>query len=88
MPVEPAGPFDGVIEAPALLNCAVSLKAPFAAGSLRICVAVASVALVTTYDPGVATEPGVELALIALLFDDVGVVALKLAGSLTALKAS
>ena len=71
-----------MIEAPALASTVVSLKFPFAAGSLLICVAVASDANLTTYVPGVATEPATVDAEIAELFDDVGVVALKFAGSL------
>ena len=57
---------------------------PLAAGSLVNCVAVASVAVLTTYVPGVATAPATVDAATAELFDDDGVVALKFAGSLTA----
>src|ERR1700681_3791684 len=78
---EPGGPLFGVIEAPALASTVVSLKLPFAAGSLLIWVAVASDTNLTTYVPGVATAPATVEAAIAPAFDDVGVVALRLAGS-------
>ncbi len=84
----PGGPLLGVTDAPALASTVVSLKLPLAAGSLLICVAVASDAVLMTYVPGVATEPAMLDAEIAELFDDVGVVALKFAGSLIAANVS
>ncbi len=60
------------------------MYAPLAAGSFWICVAVASVALVITYEPGVAVPPAIVEAATAAVLVEVGVVAVKLAGSLTA----
>jgi len=77
-------PFCGVIDAPAFTSAVVWLNAPLAAESLVICVAVASVALVMTYVPGVATVPDTVDAAIAPEFDEVGLVAVKAVGSLTA----
>src|ERR1035437_121256 len=78
------GPLLGVIDAPEFVRVAFGSNAPFAAGSLVRCVAVASDDFVITYVPGVAIEPATAEAATAEEFDEVGEVALKLFGSLTA----
>ena len=83
VPVEPP-PLLGVIAPPAWLSVTLWLYGPFAAGSFWSCVAVASVAFVMTYEPGVAVPPAIVETPSAAVLLEVGVVAVKLAGSLTA----